>query len=345
MKSTKSVLALSLAVLLVLSLLCACGGGSKDSAYPSDTATQGDTTSESASGNGFGGESSYDSNSYETEAEYSEESEAQTEEVDGENLSADSKLIYRVYMDIETLDYDKSVEEVGRLCEEMGGYVEYSNVSGTRLGSSYLRSSSFTLRIPTDKLDKFESACGSIGNVFNNEREIENATAQYVDLSARLTAYETEQERLLELLEQAVSLDDIISLNARLSEVRYEIDSIKSSLRNIDSLVDYSTVNIYLSEVEEETTNYDVPRTFGEKLANKFSQSWESFKRFISNAVVYILGELPFLLLQIIIVLIPFAIVVVVIVLIVRKVRKRKGPRAKIEPPGVKDTDESGEEK
>jgi len=293
-----------------------------------------------AAENGFGGDAYYD-----MEADYPAESESQTEEGGGENLSADSKLIYRVYMDIETLDYDKSVAEVDKLCKEMGGYVEYSNVSGTRLGSSYLRSSSFTLRIPTEKLDEFESACGSIGNVFNNQREIENATAQYVDLSARLTAYETEQERLLELLEQAVNLDDVISLNARLSEVRYEIDSIKSSLRNIDSLVAYSTVNINLTEVEEQTTSYDVPRTFGEKLANKFSQSWESFKRFISNAGVYILGELPFLLLQIIIVLIPLAIVIVVAVLIVRKVRKNKGPKAKIEPPSVKDTDKSGEEK
>lgn len=330
MKKKKSSLALILiCVLFILAAFAACGGSGGSPKTPamevyntSASVAEAPYPAPEADYNGFNANA--DSASMAQEAEVASPSE----------LSADSKMIFRVYMDIETMDYDSSVEGIGRLCGEMGGYVEYSNVSGIRYGSASLRRSDFTLRIPSDRLDEFESSCGGIGNVYSSQREVENATATYVDMSARLTAYETEQARLLELLEQAQNLDDIISLNSRLSEVRYSIDSIKSSLRNIDAQVSYSTVYISLNEVSETTTMYGVPKTFGEKVSTAFSKGFESFKRFMSGMGVFLLGELPFTLLMILAVLIPIALVVLVVLLIVRSVKKKLGKNR-----GTKETD------
>ena len=57
---------------------------------------------------------------------------------------------------------------------------------------------------------------------------------------------ETEQQRLLELLETAESLDDILTIESRLTEVQYELDSKESQLRTYDNQIDYSTVYLDL---------------------------------------------------------------------------------------------------
>mgnify|MGYP002226154573 CR=1 FL=1 len=75
-------------------------------------------------------------------------------------------------------------------------------------------------------------------------------TLTYVDLQSHRDALQTEQERLLQLLEQAESIEDIITIEQRLSDVRYQLESMESQLRSYDNQVDYSTVYLYIDEVE-----------------------------------------------------------------------------------------------
>lgn len=334
MKKTKTSLALTLAIVLILALLCGCGGAAQDNA-----------SAESAPRDPMEFAETEESYSYEatvdisdTENGFTGGSEGQTTasgdesgQENGDELARDAKLIYRVYMNIETLDYDTSVAGIMDLCEELGGYVEYSSIGGQRMGRDSLRNAEFVLRFPSNRLDEFESSCGEIGNVYSSSREVENATARYRDLSARLTAYETEEARLLELLKQAVNLEDVISLNARLSEVRYEIDSITSSLRNIDSLVSYSTVHINLNEVVETTGSYNVPRTFGERVSSAFGKGFESFKDFLSAAGVFILGDLLFILLKALLIIVPLGLIAYVVIIAVKKIKaaikNKKAPK------------------
>ena len=234
------------------------------------------------------------------------------------------KLIYRLYLEIETLEYDKSIKALDAMCAEYEGYVEHSNVSGNRLNGTALRWADFTLRIPSQKLDEFERACGEIGNVFNSSRETENATAQYIDQSARLSALKLEEERLLELLGQATDLDSIIALNSRLSEIRYEIESIESSLRNIDSLVAYSIVNITVHEIVEEQVVNTIPKTFSEKVSTASAISLNQFKNSMENIGVFLLGEAPLSLLMTLIYLLPLIIIAIIALIVIRKRRRKK---------------------
>ena len=68
---------------------------------------------------------------------------------------------------------------------------------------------------------------------------------------------------ILELLEKAGTVEDIITIEGRLSEVRYQLEAYASQLRTFDNQVDYSTVHINISEVERETKVE--PKTFAIK--------------------------------------------------------------------------------
>lgn len=247
------------------------------------------------------------------------------------------KLIYTVDLSIETLDYEKSLGLIEELTRQYGGYIEYANVDNNRISENDLRTAFFTLRIPAESLDEFEKSCGDIGSIFNNSRRTENATATYIDLTARLENYRVEEETLRELLAQAKDIDTIIALNTRLTEVRYQIESIESSLRNIDSLVAYSTVNINLYEVIKPTAvEENVPRTFAERVAARMKATQERFVNEMERIGIYVFGELPLDLLLFIIKLIPFVIVVLIAFFIWRAVRsKRRHNNAK--PAAVED--------
>lgn len=262
----------------------------------------------------------------------------------------EQKLIYTVDLYIETLNYDSSLSALDALVDSVGGYVENSTIENRRIsGSAYqLRYAWYTLRIPSDRLDEFERSVGDVGSVYESNRSTENATARYIDLTARLKTLKIEEETLQELLAAAVEMETIVTLTSRISEVRYEIETIESSLRNIDSLVSYSTVNITLSEVLEETEAASAPPvTFGERVSAASSSSFESFSRRMQNLGVFLFGELPLGLLWFIINLLPFAVIVLIIFLIVRARMRRHGRWPERKRGGVDKTEDgpgSGED-
>ena len=88
-----------------------------------------------------------------------------------------------------------------------------------------------------------------VSNITYRQENVEDVTLDYVDVESRKKMLETEQQRLLELLETAESLDDILTIESRLTEVQYELDSKESQLRTYDNQIDYSTVYLDINEV------------------------------------------------------------------------------------------------
>ena len=117
-----------------------------------------------------------------------------------------------------------------------------------------------------------------------------------VEISAyKLAARLLVSDELLE--DSAADLESLITLEARLSEVRYEIESIERNLRNLDQKLAFSTVNLELREVEIYTPTVSVQRTFGEKLADAFSDGWNGFVRGLQRFILWFAEVLPALVL------------------------------------------------
>ena len=256
-----------------------------------------------------------------------------SQEGSGESMSVEKvksfseKIIYsgRVYM--ETTEFDKAVAALDQAISSFDGFVQESNIHGdTRHNedgttSVVNRWGYYVVRIPTDKFDAFMNLADDIGNVTNSGRTAENVTSQYTDYEARLSSLYTQEERLLNMLEESGDLESLIQLEARLSEVRYEIESIERNLRNLDQRLAYSTISLELQEVEIYTPTVPVQRTFGEKLRDAFADGWNSFVRGMQNFIVNNVRSLPGLVL--------FVVIVGAALLVVRKVlRKRKVRKA-----------------
>lgn len=253
-------------------------------------------------------------------------SSAAPEEAEGgETVTAEEaqkyaeKIIYSGRVYIETTDFDASITALNKAVETYGGFVQDSNVSGRSNGDRTAvvdRYAYYVVRIPTKSFDTFMTLTGDIGNVTSSGRSAENVTSRYTDYEARLSSLYTQEERLLAMLGTSGDLESLIALEQRLSEVRYEIESIERNLRDLDQRLSYSTISIDLQEVEIYTDTAPVQRSFGEKLADAFSDGWRGFSRGLQGFVIGLAEALPTLVL--------LAVIAVAVIFIVRKVRRKK---------------------
>lgn len=223
------------------------------------------------------------------------------------------KLIKNVDMDVETEEFDILLDKMEKKVDSLGGYIESSY---TYNGSSYYgsnnRNASMTIRIPAEKLDDFLSEVAESSNVISRNDSVTDITLQYVDMESHKKALLAEQDRLLELMEQVETIEDIITLESRLSEVRYQIESMESQLRTYDNQVSYSTIYLNINEVTKLTPVKE--QSTWEKISTGFVESLYGVGTGILNFIIRFIISLPYL--------VVWAIVIFVIVLIIKLIRK-----------------------
>lgn len=234
------------------------------------------------------------------------------------------KLVKTVYLDAETEHFDELSEGLTAKIAELGGYVETREVDNGRSR----RYCSMTIRIPADKLDSFVEHVNASANVTSTSETAEDITLQYVDTEAKITALKTEQARLLELLEGAKNLSEILEVEARLSDVTYELERYASQMRTYDNLVDYATVHLSFREVEV-LTPVEEPSVW-ERISTGFVQTLDDLGEDLTDLFVWFVVNLPYLLI--------WAVVITVIVLLVRRAGRKRRARRAPPPPPVNET-------
>ena len=201
------------------------------------------------------------------------------------------KLIKRVDLTIRTETFDEYLSALDAAVVSSRGYVEYSDIGGTTQ-----KWAQYTVRIPVEPLDSFLEAISQKGVIAGTSTSQEDVTLQYVDTEAHVTALRTEEESLLRLLEQAESVEDIISIQNRLSGVRYEIESYESQLRTYDNLVDYATVTLYVDETSHVQEVPGSDSVWGQIGAN-LKENLYGIGQFFRGLFIVLVSALPFFLL------------------------------------------------
>lgn len=270
-------------------------------------------------------EEAYDYAVAETEAATSEKGVTSSSGL-SEISDPSAKLIRTVYLDAQTQEYDTLMTALDEKIAELGGYVESRDAyNGSEYHGYSNRYCNLIIRIPAEKLDQFVTHVNENFNVTNTSETVENVTLQYADTASRVEALETEQTRLLELLEAAQSLEDILKIEERLSDVRYELTSYASRLRVMDNQVTYATVHLNIDEVEK-LTPVEEP-TVWERISEGFSETIADIADGAVDFFVWFAINSPRIAI--------WAVVIAIIVVITRKVScHRKAKKAlKNNPP------------
>lgn len=345
MKRRFKFLAAIASLLVFILAVSSCGGSSATSSASADydTATE-EVVDEGYEMGAYGAQAeakSYDSN------EAAEETMATADTADTANTAgtanggkepeaveaaeSNQKLVYTCWMTIQTLEFANTQASVKDAVKKVGGIIECESVSDSNYKwyyDSYSKrsgtlTSSLTIRVPSAKYEEFLTLLDGVGGkITSKSQNVENITKRYNDQTIYIESLEKQEARLLEMMEQAETVEEMITVEARLTDVQTELNQARSSLATMDTDVKYSTVNLSLEEVVMYTNTPATPLSFGQRVADAFVDSWENFIDLIQNVIISLIYLLPVLLL---------IAVIAGIVIFINRAWRKKHPKPKKE--------------
>ena len=256
-----------------------------------------------------------------------EESVADDSAADGsaaKNRSAEPeyglKIIREATIRMETENYDEDMAALEQLVSSMGGFItsreEYGSEQSAKTGENP-RSLWMQLRVPSDQLDAFVEQAGEVGVVTYSGISETDVTDQYADTDRKLQAYQKQYDRVLAMMDQAATVEELIQIESELSRLEMEIENCQGSLNYWDTRVNYSTVYVSVDEVRRVVS---ANPTMGERMRTALANSWDDFTQGCQDLVVDLYAAIPYIAVWIVV----LAAAGGVAVLVVRKVRKRR---------------------
>lgn len=234
----------------------------------------------------------------------------------GSDVFSDRKLITTTKITLETDTFDQTLQDLDTACKTFGGFIYTSSVEGKRRDEYTPRTAILTFRIPTDKLDQFKAEIRKTGNVISENISSEDITSDYIDVEGRLATARAHKERLMELMDTAANLADLIALQKEIANVEAQIEQLTTSLEKWNNLVDLSTVNLTVREVDELVIKPVTPKSFGQKIVDTFKGSIDFLVEVCKWGVLLFTALLPFLAIAAVVFFICFA--------IIKKAKKKK---------------------
>lgn len=231
------------------------------------------------------------------------------------------KVIYTVDMSVEAKDASATLEDLSTTAAGLGGYVsdmQYDEASHTGW---------ITVRVAPEKLKELIGHVGALGKVLNQNMTSQDVTDQYYDVQSRLTNAQAQEAQLLDIMKQAVKIDDILKVRAELDTVEQEIEQLKGQIRLMDNQVGFSTVKISVQQPKPPAVTVDPKgnnpgvqfwgfEAIGQKIAHGASDSFN----WTLNAIGAVLMALSYVIVPLLLI----AIVALAIIFIVRMAGKKK---------------------
>jgi len=131
-----------------------------------------------------------------------------------------------------------------------------------------------------------------------------DVTEEYIDLEARLRNLRRQEERLLEILDRAESVKDVLEVERELGRVRGEIERLEGRLRYLSNRVEFATITVELLEPEP------IAQSLG--LRSAISDAMKGLVT-VTRALIVAIGYL-----------LPIAAVAAVLFALLRRVRKKR---------------------
>ena len=239
-------------------------------------------------------------------------------------LPESRKWIITVNMSAETEDLDALLAALEEEISSLEGYVEGQNIyNGSTYSSRRYRSASLTVRVPAQDVDSFTSEVAGLANVVSSSKNLEDVTLSYVATESRMNALQVEEARLLELMEKAETMADLLEIEERLTDVRYELESTTSRLRLYDNQIDYATIYLNIEEVQEYTP-VEEP-TLWERISGGFQRSLKGLSESLLDILVWLTANSPYI--------VVYGGILLVIVLLVKRHRKHKREKKETQTP------------
>lgn len=218
------------------------------------------------------------------------------------------KVTREVTLVIIVTDVEAASSQVEEIVQEVDGYIESAGIWQRNEN----KQGQFSLRVPVEKLGVALPRLEALGRIDRKNMSGKDVTEEYYDVEARRTTLEKQEKRLLELLDKAGTVKEMLEIENELTRIRGEIESRQARLKVLDNLTNLATINLELSTSKTLSTGLSP----GKPLDQRVKAGW---LRGV-NGLINTAGELVVLFA----VILPYAPFIAVAVYIFYRIRKKR---------------------
>jgi hypothetical protein len=177
-------------------------------------------------------------------------------------------LILTANVAMKTQDPWATADKARAIATGLGGDI----LAMSQTGQGENRSALITVRVPSDRFDEALRQLKLLdGEVLTSNVDAKDVTDQFTDLQARLVAKQAEEQRYLQLLPQAKTVDETLKIDAALGNVRVQIEQLQGQINLIKNRTEFSTITMSITPVvtvpAETGGVWDPAKTFAKAIA------------------------------------------------------------------------------
>ena len=158
------------------------------------------------------------------------------------SVAAQNRIIVRtVGMGLIVDNVAESVDRIGSVAQEFGGWTVSSDRSAIHRGN-------VAVRVPAQQLDEAVRRIRSLAiRVDRESSNSQDVTDEYVDSNSRLRSLRATEEALLNLLNQADGVEDALEVQRELTGLQAEIESLQGRIKFLEQTAAFSLINVTLT--------------------------------------------------------------------------------------------------
>ncbi len=181
------------------------------------------------------------------------------------NMKLVRKLIKNGTISFESDDLESTSVLISEAVKKYNAHVSKEN----EYKSSHRIARNVTLRIPANNFDKLLADISKGVEYFDEKTiNVNDVTAEFLDISARLKTKKELETRYIELLSKANKVSEILEIEREIGNLRSDIESIEGRLKYLNDQVGYSTLNIsFYQQITKEIR-------FWSKVKDNLSGGW-----------------------------------------------------------------------
>ncbi len=164
----------------------------------------------------------------------------------------DREIIYTAEATVRVDDVEEASTAATTIAEEAEGYL-----AGQDADLEGDRSSTLTIRVPSDRFRPTLDALVDLGEVQVRSIDSTDVTDEVVDLTGRLETVRTSADRLRALLAEAGDTAQVIAIEQELAEREIEIEALEGRLRVLDDQASLATITVRYTEEDETPPKVD----------------------------------------------------------------------------------------
>jgi hypothetical protein len=232
-------------------------------------------------------------------------------------VPADAKriVIKNATLSIVVKDPGASMDRIGKLADQMGGFIVSSNIYKTTTSNGVeIPQAQISIRVPANQLtvalDKIKSeVTDPTTDIITENVTGSDVTKEYTDLQSRLTNLQNAADQLKTIMAQAQKTEDVMSVYNQLMQVNEQIEVLKGQIKYYDEASNMSEIAVTL-----QSEAAIAPLTVGgwkpEGVARDAVQALINSLQFLANATIWIvILVLPILILLALAIYILFIII------------------------------------